>query len=87
MTRAQPRRSARRMTRQYAALCLLEHGPLRLPEFTAITGWPASAAAAVLQHLRAQGLVSSDRVSARREAGTSVYRLSDYRSLTQSSQP
>ena len=52
--RAEPCRSTRRMTRQYAAVKLLEHGPLRFPEFTAITGWPASAAAAVLQHLRSQ---------------------------------
>lgn len=82
MTRAQPRRSARRMTRQYAAIRLLELGPLRFPEFAAITGWPASAAAAVLQHLRSQGLVVSARVSARREAGTAVYRLAERGSLT-----
>jgi hypothetical protein len=71
------------MTRQYAAMKLLEHGPLRFPEFTAITGWPASAAAAVLQHLRSQGLVSSERSAARRETGTAVYRLVEYGKLVQ----
>ena len=83
MTRAEQRHVTRRMTRQYAALRLLEHGPLRFPEFAAITGWPASAAAAVLQHLRSQGLVASERVSARRETGTAVYRLVEYGKLVQ----
>lgn len=85
--RAEPCRATRRMTRQYAAVKLLEHGPLRFPEFAAITGWPPSAAAAVLQHLRSQGLVASERVSARREAGTAVYRLTEYRRLTQGRGP
>jgi predicted ArsR family transcriptional regulator len=87
VTRAEPCRATRRMTRQYAAMKLLEHGPLRFPEFAAITGWPPSAAAAVLQHLRSQGLVASERVSARREAGTAVYRLTEYRRLTQGRGP
>lgn len=70
MTRAQPRR----MTRQYAALCLLEHGPLRFPEFVTITGWPETVASSVLEHLKARGqVVSHHTPGARRDVGKAVY--------------
>lgn len=64
----------RRITRQYAAIKLLEHGPLRLPEFVAITGWPQAQATSVLGHLMAQGqVVSRQDFGARREVGRAVY--------------
>lgn len=68
----------RRITRQYAAIKLLEHGPLRFPEFVAITGWPSTVAASVLQHLKAQGQVRSHRdAKARRDVGKAVYHAVD----------
>lgn len=68
------RRTTPRMTRQYAAICLLQHGPLRFPEFVSITGWRPSVAASVLSHLKAQGQVLSHRdAKARRDVGKAVY--------------
>ena len=39
------------MNRSYAALRLLEHGPLRRSEFISITGWPAHKANKTLARL------------------------------------
>jgi DNA-binding GntR family transcriptional regulator len=45
------------MTRQYAALRLLEHGPLCFRDFLAITGWSEMTARCALNRLRAVGAV------------------------------
>lgn len=39
------------MTRPYAAIRLLEHGPLCLAEFIEITGWSRSSCSQVLAYL------------------------------------
>lgn len=39
------------MTRHYAAMRLLEHGPLSVQEFIEITGWRANAARKVLSRM------------------------------------
>ena len=43
------------MTRTYAALQLLAHGPLSRSEFVAITGWSVSGCAWLLNRLIAEG--------------------------------
>ena len=45
------------MTRNYAALRLLEHGPLSLELFALITGWPYRSAHRVLDQLLDDGAV------------------------------
>jgi hypothetical protein len=45
------------MTRDYAAKRLLEHGPLTLPEFAAITGWGYLPSWRVANKLVASGAV------------------------------
>lgn len=68
------RHTTPRMTRQYAAICLLQHGPLRFQEFVCITGWPETVASSVLEHLKAQGQVISHHTpGARRDVGKAVY--------------
>jgi hypothetical protein len=59
------------MTRTYAARRLLEHGPLTLGEFLAITRWPYRAAQAALTHLIEAGAVQAEKVGPHRN----VYRL------------
>ena len=54
------------MTRQYAAIRLLELGPLGFPEFVSITGWRASVARSVIAHLVAEGMVWGRRVPGQR---------------------
>jgi DNA-binding IclR family transcriptional regulator len=49
------------MTRQYAALKLLEHGPLMLAEFVAITGWPYQSTYKVLAELIDIGAIKRER--------------------------
>jgi len=45
------------VTRSYAALRLLEHGPLSLEQFALITGWPYRSAQKVLDQLIDNGSV------------------------------
>jgi len=45
------------MTRSYAALRLLEHGPLSLEHFALITGWPYKSCQKVLDQLIDNGSV------------------------------
>lgn len=59
------------MTRTYAARRLLEHGPLSLAEFLAITGWPYRSAQAALTNLMLTNRAVSEQVSPHR----CVYRL------------
>ena len=50
-----------RMSRTYAALRLLEHGPLSLKHFAMITGWPYQSAFRVLEQLRDIGAVTQPK--------------------------
>lgn len=54
------------MTHTYAVKRLLEHGPLILRDFYAITGWKKTIAWATLQALIAQGLVTIKNINGRR---------------------
>lgn len=54
------------MTRSYAAIRLLEHGPLTFAEVRQITGWPPESVRVTLQHLQATGKVYAERVSSMR---------------------
>jgi hypothetical protein len=47
------------MTRTYAARRLLEHGPLTMAQFVAITGWPYRSAQCALVNLQITGEVVS----------------------------
>ena len=47
----------RSMSRPYAALRLLEHGPLSLEHFAMITGWPYRACQNILNQLLDTGSV------------------------------
>ena len=54
------------MTRAYATLQLLAHGPLSRAEFVAITGWPLGSCKKLLGQLAADGQIK--RVMSRRYA-------------------
>ena len=54
------------MTRAYAALRLLEHGPLIFRDFVQITGWGVSASSLVLQRLAASGEVIHKNIGGKR---------------------
>jgi hypothetical protein len=58
------------MTRNHAARRLLEHGPLTLAEFLAITGWPYRAAQATLTRL-----LDAGDVEAEKDAHRNTYRI------------
>ena len=45
------------MSRPYAALRLLEHGPLSLEHFALITGWPYRSCQKVLEQLIDNGAI------------------------------
>ena len=49
------------MTRNYATLALLAHGPLTRAEFVAITGWSKSACARILSGFVDTGEVRQPR--------------------------
>jgi len=59
------------MTRKHAAQRLLQHGPLAMADFVAITGWPKDQAVRTLQSLLAQGSITSTQPGSRR----TTYRL------------
>lgn len=58
------------MTRPYAAVRLLEHGPLTFGQFRVITGWPAHVVDQVLRRL-----TGVDRVTIRNIDGRRHYEL------------
>ncbi len=47
------------MTRQYAAIQLLRHGPLSSREFLDITGWPYRGTIEVMRKLRKRGIIQN----------------------------
>ena len=49
------------MTRSYATLALLAHGPLTRAEFVSITGWSKSACARILSGFLDAGVVHQPR--------------------------
>jgi hypothetical protein len=55
------------MTRTHAARRLLEHGPLTMGEFVAITGWKPFRCNNVLIRLRKQGRVCVANIDGRRK--------------------
>jgi DNA-binding transcriptional regulator GbsR (MarR family) len=55
-----------RMTRTYAAIRLLDHGPLTLAEFRAITGWGHRVCDSALRRLQAYGQVEVQNIDGRR---------------------
>lgn len=54
------------MTRPYAAVRLLAHGPLTFRQFRVITGWPAHVADLVLRRLTDFGRVTIRNIDGRR---------------------
>lgn len=54
------------MTRTYAAKRLLEHGPLTLSEFRAITGWASAECRSALNHLMRAGIVKGINLGSKR---------------------
>lgn len=59
------------MTRDHAAVRLLEHGPLMREQFDAITGWPREECRRVLTRLQQRRVIRSDWQHGRR----TVWRL------------
>jgi hypothetical protein len=60
------------MTRKYAAVRLLEHGPLTHGEFVTVTGWTQAQASTTLNGLKAEGaLVTTLDIGCRK----SIYSL------------
>ena len=54
------------MTRAYAALRLLEHGPLTFRDFVEITGWPAMECRWTWRYLAEAGYATTIEIDGRR---------------------